>query len=163
MKLNSIEDLYVDLLRDMYSGEKQLVKTLPKLAKTAISADLKDLLEDHLTETEEQIMRLDQVFESLDKKPGSEVCEAMEGLIEEGEAMAKNAAEDVRDAGLIACVQKIEHYEIASYGTLCEFARVLGLQDQEQMLRETLGEEKEADQNLTRLAQSQSNQAAIAA
>src|ERR1700733_5897902 len=141
----SLKDLYIELLEDSYDSEHQIVEALPKMAEAAESGELKKELETHLEETEGQIEKLEQVFEMLDMEPERKTCEATKGLVEEGEELIeeKDDLEDgVIDAGLIACAQKVEHYEIASYGTLCEFARLLGFDEQRTLLSSILDEEK---------------------
>jgi len=158
MKLNTMEDLFVAELRDMYHAEKQLVKALPKLAKAATRPELQTAFEQHLQETINQVSRLEQVFASLELKARAETCEAMEGLIEEGKELIDAKGEDVvRDAGLIAAAQKVEHYEIASYGCLITWAKELGHEQAANLLGQNLEEEKAADQKLTTLAEARIN------
>jgi len=158
MKLGSLHDLLVNELKDLYSAENQLIKALPRVAKKAASADLKQALTDHLEETRQQVERLERIFESLDAKPTGKKCKAMEGLIEEGkEILDADGDDSVRDAALIAACQRIEHYEIASYGCARTFAELLGLKDAVDLLQETLEEEKTADQKLTEVAESTIN------
>jgi ferritin-like metal-binding protein YciE len=146
-------ELYVDSLKDIYWAEKALTKALPKMAKNATSQNLITSLNEHLTVTEEQISRLERVFELAGKKAVAKKCEAMDGLIKEGQdIMESTEPGPVRDAGIIAASQKIEHYEIATYGTLCAFAKTLGQDEAAALLHETLGEEKEADITLTEAA-----------
>ena len=153
MPLNTLQDALLEELRDMLSAEKQLVRALPKMAKKADSGDLKSAIEEHLEETKTQVERLEKVFESLDKKPRTKKCEAMAGLILEGEEVMKEEADpQVRDALLIAAAQKVEHYEIASYGTLCTWAKTLGLSDVLALLKETMSEETAADKKLSKIA-----------
>ena len=153
MKLESLQELYLEELRDIYDAEQQLVKALPKMAKTATNEELKAAFEQHLEQTQEHVTRLEQVFEELGEKPKRKTCEAMKGLLEEGkEMMNEDAADDVKDAGLIAAAQKVEHYEIATYGTLRTYAEMLGFDEQADLLQETLDEEKDTDDNLTELA-----------
>jgi ferritin-like metal-binding protein YciE len=162
----SLKDLYIEMLEDSYDSEHQIVKALPKLAKAAASPKLKHAFETHLKETEGQIETLDEVFELLAMKPKRKTCEATKGLVEEGDEMIKEKdemEEGVLDAGLIGCAQKVEHYEIASYGTLCEFARLLGFEDQRDLLSSILEEEKTTDKKLSALAGSQVNPRAKAA
>jgi len=148
-----LRDLFEDSLKDIYWAEKALTKALPKMAKNATSPNLKAALEDHLNVTQEQVARLEQVFEIIGKKAAAKKCEAMEGLIKEGESiMEETQPGAVRDAGIIAASQKIEHYEIATYGTLCAFAKTLGEDEAAQLLEATLAEEKEADVTLTEAA-----------
>ena len=150
---DGLRDLFIDSLKDIYWAEKALVKALPKMAKNAPSRDLVAAIEEHTTVTEEQVSRLEKVFEMMGKKATAKKCEAMEGLIKEGESIMEETEKGpVRDAGIIAASQKIEHYEIASYGTLCAFAKTLGEDDAAELLGATLAEEKEADVTLTERA-----------
>jgi ferritin-like metal-binding protein YciE len=154
MKLESLETLYVEELRDIYNAENQLLKALPKMAKTANSSELKQAFEDHLEQTKEHVERLDEIFTKLDKKPTGKTCHAMKGLVEEGsEIMEQDGEEFVIDAGLIAAAQKVEHYEIASYGTVRNWAEILGEDDAVELLQQTLDEEGDTDKRLTELAQ----------
>jgi len=163
LKATTLEDLFVHELKDIYHAEKQLVKALPKLAKAASSDELREGIEQHLEETKGQVERLEQVFQSLEMAAKGVKCEAMEGLIDEGSEILEGDFDDaVRDAALIAAAQKVEHYEIASYGTLATFAKLLGHREAEQLLRETLQEEKAADQKLSELAESEINLEAAA-
>ncbi|HTG42899.1 MAG TPA: ferritin-like domain-containing protein [Verrucomicrobiae bacterium] len=153
MKMETLQELYLDQLQDVYDAEKQLIKALPKMAKTATNEELKAAFETHLEQTEEQISRLERIFEELGEKPKGKKCKAMQGLVEEGkEMMEEDADQDVMDAGLICAAQKVEHYEIASYGCLRTYAEMLGFDDQADLLQETLDEEKDTDENLTELA-----------
>ncbi|PZR17184.1 MAG: hypothetical protein DI539_17310 [Flavobacterium psychrophilum] len=146
-------ELYVDSLKDIYWAEKALTKALPKMAKNATSENLITALDEHLAVTEEQIARLERVFELAGKKAVAKKCEAMDGLIKEGQdIMESTELGPVRDAGIIAASQKIEHYEISTYGTLCAFAKTLGQNEAAALLEETLNEEKEADVTLTEAA-----------
>lgn len=148
-----LTELFASSLKDIYWAEKALTKAIALMAKNAASADLIELLNSHLTETEEQITRLEKVFEVIGKKATAKKCEAMEGLIEEGKTiMEETEIGVVRDAGIIAAAQKIEHYEIATYGTLRQFAETLGLTEAVSLLEQTLEEEKNADQKLTKVA-----------
>jgi ferritin-like metal-binding protein YciE len=150
----TLTDLFYDQLQDAYSAESQLTKALPKMAKAAHSADLRKGFEQHLTETKNQVTRLEQVCQQVGCKTGSNTCEAMEGLIEEGEEIIGLGLDfDAQDAGLIAAAQKVEHYEIALYGSLCAFAKQLGHPDAARLLHETLDEEKRTDEKLTQLAE----------
>jgi ferritin-like metal-binding protein YciE len=161
MKLESLEDLYVDQWRDLYNAESQLIKALPKMAKAASAGDLKNAFEEHLEQTRLQANRLEEIFGKLGKKAGGKKCQAMEGLIEEGKELSQEDAEEaVRDAGLIAAAQKVEHYEIAGYGCVCTWAERLGRGDEAQLLRQTLDEEKRTDEKLTRLAEGGVNDSA---
>jgi ferritin-like metal-binding protein YciE len=157
----TLEDLFHDQLQDAYSAETQLTKALPRMAKAAASADLKAGFEQHLKETKNQVARLEQVCKQVGCKTGGNTCEAMEGLIAEGEeVLSLKLDPDAQDAGLIAAAQKVEHYEIALYGTLCAWAKQLGHQDAASQLHETLEEEKRTDEKLTQLAKAGINQRA---
>jgi ferritin-like metal-binding protein YciE len=146
-------ELYTDSLKDIYWAEKALTKALPKMAKNATSENLITAINEHLTVTEEQIARLEKVFELAGEKAVAKKCEAMDGLIKEGQdIMESTEPGPVRDAGIIAASQKIEHYEIATYGTLCAFAKTLGQDEAAALLHQTLAEEKEADITLTEAA-----------
>jgi ferritin-like metal-binding protein YciE len=161
MKIKTLHDLYVDQLRDLYNAEGQLVKALPKMAKNASSDQLRSAFEEHLEQTRNHVERLEQIFEKLDARPKGKKCYAMQGLVEEGEELIDQEPEDaVLDAGLICAAQKVEHYEIASYGTVCTWARQLGFNDHLELLQQTLQEEKAADEKLTRLAEAGINQEA---
>jgi len=162
MAVKSVQDLLVNELRDIYHAEKQLVKALPKMAKAAKSDKLRQAFEDHLQETKGQVERLEQVFEKLDTRSRSKPCEAMEGLIEEAkEMMDEIKTPEVLDAALIVGAQKVEHYEIASYGSVHALAQALGHKEVAQLLEQTLGEEKEADKKLNALALSEVNKTAL--
>jgi ferritin-like metal-binding protein YciE len=162
--LASLRDLYVNELRDLYSAENQIVKALPKMIKAASSPQLKRALEEHLEITERQVERLERIFEKLDEKPKGKKCVAMEGLIEEGkELISEDADDSVRDAGLICAAQKVEHYEMAGYGTVRTFARMMGDEEAAELLQQTLDEEGDADKRLTALAENISNPRAAAA
>lgn len=148
-----LQELFVDSLKDIYWAEKALVKALPKMAKNATTQGLIDGINNHTTETEEQIARLEQVFALIGKKAVAKKCEAMDGLLKEGQdIMESTEPGPVRDAGIIAASQKIEHYEIATYGTLCAFAKTLGYNEAADILHTTLEEEKQADITLTEAA-----------
>lgn len=148
-----LRELFVDSLKDIYWAEKALMKALPKMSKNATSENLINAINDHLAVTEEQVKRLEQVFEIIGKKASAKKCEAMEGLIKEGESIMEETEEGpVRDAGIVAASQKIEHYEIATYGTLAAFAQTLGEEEAVSLLQQTLEEEKEADILLTEAA-----------
>lgn len=153
MPLQSLENAFVDELRDVLSAERQLVKALPQMAKGVHSEDLRMAIEQHLEETKTHIERLEEVFRSLDLSPRAKKCEAMEGLIEEGSSLLEeDGAPQVIDALIIAAAQKVEHYEIATYGTLCTWAKLLGYDTALSLLKETMSEEEETDQKLTDLA-----------
>ncbi len=154
MKIDSLKALLEEELKDIYSAEKQLLKALPKMVKKASSEELKSALQEHLEVTEGQIARLEEVFESLGKPAKAKTCKAMQGLLEEAtEIMEEDATDAVLDAGIIAAAQKVEHYEIASYGTVRTWARLVGEDQAAELLQETLDEESEADQRLTELAE----------
>ena len=156
--LESLDDLLQDELRDMYDAEKQLTKALPKMAKKATSEELKQAFEEHLSQTEQHVERLEQAFEQLDIPARAKKCEGMKGLIAEGQEMMSEADDDAtRDAVMIASAQKIEHYEIASYGSARTWANQLGKSEVASLLEETLEEEKETDQRLTTIAESMVN------
>lgn len=155
---SKLHKLFEEELKDIYWAEKALVKALPKMAKKATSQELIDAIETHLEETEGHVERCEEVFEILGKNPQGKKCEAMEGLIKEAEEMMSEAEEGVmRDAAIISSAQKVEHYEIASYGTLRTFAKTLGLTEAAELLEETLNEEKNADETLTGVAESAIN------
>ncbi len=157
-------ELFENGLKDIYWAEKALTKALPKMAKNATSSELVEAIENHLVETEEQVQKLEQVFEILGKKAVAKKCEAMAGLVKEGEEIIKDTEKGPqRDAGIISAAQKVEHYEIASYGTLRAFAHTLGLEDAASILEEILEEEKNADQTLTEVAESTINVEALEA
>ena len=155
-----LKELYVDELKDIYNAENQLVKALPKLAKAADSEELCQGFEDHLEQTKGHVARLEQIFETLDESPKGKKCAGMEGLVEEGSEVMKEGLEGaVLDAALIGAAQRVEHYEIAAYGTVIAFAQTLGESDHVALLEETLSEEKETDKKLTELAQRINEQA----
>jgi ferritin-like metal-binding protein YciE len=156
--MKSLEDLFVDTLKDTYDAEHQLTKALPKMAKAATNPQLKSAFEDHLKQTENHVKRLEQVFEARGRKASRKSCKGMKGLIEEGSEVIKDDAEpEVRDPGLIAVAQKVEHYEIAAYGTLMAYAKLINANDAIRLLQQNLEEEKHADEKLTRLAESSIN------
>jgi len=158
MKLKSLEDLLIKELRDLYSAEKQLIRALPKMAKGAHSEALRSAISEHLEVTKEQAERLEQIFEMLDVSSRGPKCAAMEGLVEEGsEMLEEDGEESVIDAGIIACAQRVEHYEIAGYGVARTFARLLGHKKIADLLQTTLDEEGETDKKLTELAESEIN------
>ncbi len=157
-KMVTLKDLLEDELKDIYSAEKQLIKALPKMVRKASSDELRDALEEHLEVTKRQAGRLERVFEELGSKAKAKTCEAMKGLIEEAEDMMSEDAEDaVLDAAIIGCAQKVEHYEIASYGTVKSWADRIGNNRAAQLLDETLQEEGDADKRLTEIAESMVN------
>jgi len=154
MKMKSLEDLYLDQLKDLHNAEKQLVQALPKMAKAATSAELQQGFQDHLEQTRTHVDRLDRIFSRLGASPGRKKCVAMEGLIEEGqEAIQLQGDAMVKDAALIAAAQRVEHYEIAGYGTVRTFASHLGFDQDSDLLQQTLNEEGETDKKLTALAE----------
>ena len=158
MELNSLRDLYIDELKDLWSAEKQLTKALPKMAKAANDPELSKAFLTHLRQTEQQVKRLEQIFEELGESPRGKKCVGMEGLIEEGQELIKEKPEpEVLDAGLISKAQHVEHYEIAGYGTVRTYAQLLGHDRQAQLLQQTLDEEGEADKLLTQLAENSIN------
>lgn len=157
-KLNTLEDLYVDLLKDLYSAEKQLVRALPKMAKNAQSSDLQRAFQDHLKQTERQAERIERIFTEMGGSPRGKKCVGMEGLIEEGNELLQEKAEpEVLDAGLIAAAQKVEHYEISGYGTARAWAERLGYDKAARLLQETLDEESMANEKLNQIAESHVN------
>jgi ferritin-like metal-binding protein YciE len=161
MPTNGLKELYIDELKDLYSAESQMVKALPKMAKAASSAELRQGFEKHLEQTRGHVQRLEQIFEALDESPKGKKCMGMQGLVEEGgEAIDDDDFEGaVKDAALIGAAQRVEHYEIAAYGTTCEFARLLGESEQLSLLEQTLEEEKETDEKLTELSKNINRQA----
>ena len=153
MASEGLRDLYIDELKDLYNAENQLVKALPKMAKAASSEELKQGFEQHLEQTRGHVQRLDQIFKSLDESPKGKKCAGMEGLVKEGsEVMEEDFEGALMDAALIGAAQRVEHYEIAAYGTASEFAKLLGESEHVSLLEETLREEKETDEKLTELA-----------
>lgn len=153
MELDSLRELFVEQLQDLYSAENQILKALPKMIKTASSPELKAGFQEHLQQTEQQVTRLEQIFEGLDEDADGKKCKGMEGLLKEGEElMGEDADPDVMDAGLISAAQHVEHYEIAGYGTVRTYAELLGNTEAVQLLQQTLDEEKETDVRLTKLA-----------
>jgi ferritin-like metal-binding protein YciE len=160
VKINSLQDLYVDQLRDLYDAENQLIKALPKMAEESNSDELREGFEEHLEQTRGHVQRLEQIFERLSEKPKGKKCKAMEGLIKEGsETLEEDMQADTKDAGIISAAQRVEHYEIAAYGTVRTWADLLGRDDDANLLEQTLEEEKETDQKLTQLAENTNVQA----
>jgi ferritin-like metal-binding protein YciE len=154
-KINNLRDVFVEQLKDLHSAETQLLKALPKMAKAATSPDLAKGFEEHLTQTKGHVARLEKIFKGLDEKPTGKTCKAMEGLIKEGaEAIEEDASPAAKDALLIAAAQRVEHYEIAGYGTVKTFARLLEEEEAVELLEETLREEIETDEKLTTVAES---------
>jgi ferritin-like metal-binding protein YciE len=159
---NNLQELLIEEMRDLYSAEQQLLKALPKMAKAAQSERLKEVFERHLEETEQQAERLERAFEILGEPAKAKKCQAMEGLLEEGKEMMETHKDSaMADAALIAAAQKVEHYEIASYGTVCTWCDLLGLDEAGDLLKETLDEEKTADETLTEIAESEINAEAV--
>ncbi len=157
-KMQTLDDMYMDLLKDLYSAEKQLVKALPKMAKAANASDLQDAFQEHLQQTEGHVSRIEQIFSEMEGSPRGKKCVGMEGLIKEGsELMKEDADPEVMDAGLIAAAQKVEHYEIAGYGTARTWAQRLGYDEAAHTLQQTLDEESMANEKLTRIAESHVN------
>jgi ferritin-like metal-binding protein YciE len=153
MQLQTLHDLFVEQLQDLYSAETQLVDALPKLANASSHEELRDAFEQHLAETREHVSRLEELFTQLGEKPGSEKCKGMEGLIKEGDEILELQGDpSVIDAALIAAAQRVEHYEMAGYGTVKTLAGHLDLDDAEDILERTLNEEKKADELLTKIA-----------
>lgn len=149
-----LKELYLDELKDLYSAETQMLKALPKLAKAASSKELRQGFEEHLEQTKGHVQRLEQIFQALGESPKGKKCKGMEGLVDEGaEVVVDDFEGSVKDAALIGAAQRVEHYEIAAYGTVCAFAKELGETEQASLLTETLEEEKKTDQKLTQLAQ----------
>lgn len=154
MKLNSLENLYIDQLQDLYDAEQQLVQALPKMANAATSSDLRQGFQQHLDQTRTQMQRLERIFADLGQTPTGKRCEAMHGLIKEGEQVIQMQGDPmVKDAALIAAAQRVEHYEIAGYGTVRTYADHLGYDDASSLLQDTLDEEAETDEKLTTLAE----------
>jgi ferritin-like metal-binding protein YciE len=158
LKLDSLRDLLIEELRDLYNAENQLVEALPKLAETASSNELKSAFNHHLEETRQHVSRLEGIFQQLGEKSSGETCEAMKGLIKEGDSLLKAQGDpSVRDAGLIGAAQRVEHYEMAGYGTARSLARRLAENEIAETLQQTLNEEAQADKKLTTIAESQAN------
>lgn len=154
MKLNNLKDLFIHELKDLYNAEHQIMKAMPKMIEAASSSELKRALKEHMRETETQIDRLDKVFGMLDEKATGEKCKAMEGIIRESDEMiSQRADKNVMDAALVSMAQRVEHYEIAGYGTVCTYAKQLGMLDVLDQLQMILGEEKKADETLTYIAE----------
>ena len=155
MEINTLKDLYIEELKDLYSAEKMLTKALPKMARAASHKELQAAFRNHLKETEQHVARLERICKDLGVSPRGKKCVGMEGLIEEGnELIQEKPEEDALDAGLISKAQRVEHYEIAGYGTVRTYARQLGYDDQAELLQRTLDEEGNADHLLTALAES---------
>ncbi len=163
MKFESLQELYLTELKDLYDAENRIVKALPKMAEAAQSPDLRQAFEEHLQQTRGHVDRLEQIFQKLNEAPKGEKCKGMVGILDEGEDVI-DAGEDappaVNDAALIAAAQRVEHYEIAAYGTVRTYARRLGWEDHAQLLNQTLQEEGAADKKLTSLAEASINEQA---
>jgi ferritin-like metal-binding protein YciE len=159
MDNTQLEKFFIDALKDIYWAEKHLTKALPKMKKAATTEELKDAIEDHLAQTQEHVSRLEQVFEMLGKKAQAKKCDAMEGLVKEGESVIEETEDGsmTRDVGIIISAQKVEHYEIAAYGGLTQLAHTMGLEDVAGILHQTLEEEKQADMLLTEIAENDIN------
>jgi len=158
MELESLRDLYVDELKDVYNAEKQILKALPRMAKKASHEELRTAFEDHITVTEEQVRRLETIFDDLGLPARGKKCLGMEGLIAESkEMMSEDAEPEVLDAAMISSAQRVEHYEIAAYGTLRTYARQLGFENHAELLQRTLDEEGAADKMLSQIAESSVN------
>jgi ferritin-like metal-binding protein YciE len=164
MPLESLQDLFLNELKDVYNAEKQIVRALPRLAKAAEAPELAQAFTKHLRETEGQVQRLERIFKSLGQTPRGKTCKGMQGLLEEGkEILEEEGAPEVIDAALISAAQRVEHYEMAAYGCLRTYAQLLGMGEADRLLEQTLREEEAADQKLTSLAEGGLNQAAFAA
>jgi ferritin-like metal-binding protein YciE len=151
--ISTLEDLFVQELRDMYDGERQIIKALPKMAKAAENQELASAFQEHLQQTQGHVERLEQIFQQLDMRVRGKHCAGMAGIIEEGTEVMQETEEPALNAALVAAAQRVEHYEMAAYGTLIAYARQLGHDDAAELLEETLNEEKETDQKLTELAE----------
>jgi ferritin-like metal-binding protein YciE len=163
MKESALKELYIKELRDTYDAEKQITKALPKMAEAASSSELRQAFEEHLEQTKNHVQRLEQIFKALNESPKGESCDGMEGLIDEGSAlMDEDLDPEALDAGLIAAAQRVEHYEMAAYGTVRTYANILRDTNATSLLQETLNEEKEADRKLTGLAENINIKAAAA-
>jgi ferritin-like metal-binding protein YciE len=162
MAVQSLEDMFLEELKDVYNAENQILKALPRMAKKASAPELRRAFEQHLKQTEVQVQRLERVFGTLDEKPKGKACKGMQGIIEEGkEVMSEDIEDDVLDAALIAAAQKVEHYEMATYGTLRAWAETLGNQQAAKLLQQTLDEEEATDKKLTQLAEQLVNVEAV--
>ena len=158
-KLNSLQDLFLDELKDLHNAERQIIAALPKMQKAASNPDLQAAFEEHLEQTKEHVNRLEQVFDIIGEKVQGKTCRAMQGIVEEAKEMMEEKGSDpsVMDAALIACAQRVEHYEIAAYGCVRTYARMLGYNDAEKLLQQTLDEEAETDEKLSALAETSIN------
>jgi ferritin-like metal-binding protein YciE len=160
MPEQTLQDLYISELKDLYSSEQQLVKALPKIAKNVESQELSDAISNHLEKTKNHVTRLEQIFSSLDENPKGKKCVGMQGILEEGEETMDEFEGSVLDAGVISAAQRVEHYEIAAYGAVCRYAELLERTEDLGLLKETLQEEKNAYEKLTELSES-INQSAL--
>jgi ferritin-like metal-binding protein YciE len=164
MALESLQDLFLNELKDIYNAEKQIIRALPRMAKATEAPELEQAFTKHLRETEGQVERLERIFKALGQTPRGKTCKGMQGLLEEGkEILEEEGAPEVIDAALISAAQKVEHYEIAAYGCLRTYAQLLGLDDADRLLEQTLKEEEATDKTLTQLGEGGLNQAAFAA
>jgi ferritin-like metal-binding protein YciE len=162
MKIETMDDLFLEQIEDLYDAEQRLVKALPKMAEASTSAQLRQAFESHLEQTRGHVRRLETIFREIGKDAKAETCDAMKGLIEEGEDLIDDIENTtLRDAGLIAAANRVEHYEIAGYGSAKSFAKQLGLKNAVTLLEQTLQEEKEADRKLTALAETMVNEEAL--
>ena len=162
MAMKTMNDLLITFMQDVYYAERQILKALPKMAKASENEELKQALMHHREETQRQVERLDEAFEALGKRARGQTCEAIKGLIEEGDEIVEQfEAGTVRDAGILACAQAVEHYEMARYGTIIAWAKAVGADDVARLMQETLDEEKKADATLNQLAQRRINQQAV--
>jgi len=160
MSVGTLEELFIDELKDLYSAEKQIVRSLPKMAKAAATPELQKALESHLEETKGQVTRLEQIAEIVGKKLTGKTCAGMKGVLEEGSEVLEEVEEgNVRDAAMIGAAQRVEHYEMAGYGTARDFARLLGMDNVAKLLEQTLAEEKAADEKLTSISKKVNSQA----
>lgn len=160
MAQDTLQTLYISELKDLYSAEQQLVKALPKLVKSSETQELSEAFSNHLEETKNHVTRLEEIFESLGENPKGKKCVGMEGIVKEGAETIDEFEGKVLDAGLIAAAQRVEHYEIAAYGSVCAYAELLDRSDDLNLLKETLEEEKRADEKLTELSETVNQQAA---
>jgi ferritin-like metal-binding protein YciE len=164
MSVATLQELFVDELKDLYSAEKQIVRALPKIAKATTSEELRAVLLEHLEETKGQVTRLEQIAEIVGKKPTGKTCAGMKGVLEEGSEVLEDTEKgEVRDAALISACQRVEHYEMAGYGSARDFAKLLGMADVAGLLEETLAEEKAADKKLTEISRQVNREAKQAA
>lgn len=162
MSMKTMNDLLITFMQDVYYAERQILKALPKMAKASENEELKQALMHHREETQGQVERLERAFEALGKRARGQTCEAIKGLIEEGDEIVEEfEAGTVRDAGILACAQAVEHYEMARYGTIIAWAKAVGADDVARLMQETLNEERQADTTLNQLAQRRINQQAV--